>query len=146
MTIDALIIKNLHMLINLTKFLSATPALCLLKVQLYEYRNLVKLIDICNVVKYDQLNLSNFLGLTGAQKHASMQILAIWESRKLRQGFCLNSHKIIKMDRRNFLSYSDRKNMGGSAAILIFVIFSTNQQFLGLGTFNNTDRGLIMKI
>ena len=134
------------MLINLTKFLSATPALCLLKVQLYEYRNLVKLIDICNVVKYDQLNLSNFLGLTGAQKHASTQIGGIWGPRKLAQGFCLNSHKISKMDRRNFLSYSDRKNMGGSAAILNFVIFSTNQQFLSSGSFNNIDRGLILKI
>ena len=97
-------------------------------------------------MKYDQLNLSNFLGLTGAQKHASTQIQTILGPRKLAQGFCLNSHKIIKMDRRNFLSYSDRKNMGGSAAILNFVIFSTNQQFLGLGTFNNTDRGLILKI
>ena len=97
-------------------------------------------------MKYDQLNLSNFLGLTGAQKHASMEIGSILVFRKLAQGFWLNSHKISKMDRRNFLSYSDQKNMGGSAAILIFVIFSTNQQFLGLGSFNNTDRGLLLKI
>ena len=107
---------------------------------------MVKLIDIYNVVKYDQLNLSNFLGLTGAQKHASTQIGGIWAPRKLAQGFCLNSHKIIKMDRRNFLSYSDRKNMGGSAAILNFVIFSTNQQFLSPSTVNNTGRRLILKI